>query len=356
MSKKIVVFSDGTWNTPNKPSSTNVIKLARAVALSDSKCKPQIVFYDQGVGTEGGWLSRLRGGLYGKWLDKNIEDIYRFLMLNYETGDDVYMFGFSRGAYTIRSTVGLIRNAGLLPKIQAHRFSEALDLYRRRDAHPKSDEAKQFRQSYSREIQIHFVGVWDTVGSMGIPGLRGLSFRRKLYSFHNMELSSLVRNAYHALAVDERRWSFRPTLWEAKPKEGQTVEQVWFAGVHSEVGGGSPHSGLSDVALMWLMGKAGDCGLSYDDEYIKAKVDPQPLGTLKPSRVWGRLPWAKDRELGVTAPDTEAVHQAAKTRYEAETLQYDPPELARYLSSPDPRIAEPEPEDAEEEEPGSSPE
>ena len=231
MAKRLVVCSDGTWNQPNQEHPTNVVKLARATARVDSTGTPQVVFCDPGVGSEGGILSRIRGGVTGKGLNKNIQDAYRFLVHNYESGDEVFMFGFSRGAYTIRSTVGLIRNVGLLQEAHADKLAEAFDLYRRRDkdSHPDASDSKKFISDYSREIEIKFLGVWDTVGALGIPvrGLRLLTMRR--HGFHDVKLSSLVRNAYQAVAIDERRAPFKPSIWQAMPKpestEGMTLQQ-----------------------------------------------------------------------------------------------------------------------------------
>ena len=192
--KRLVVCSDGTWNSPEQKHPTNVLKMARMVTPSALDGTPQVVFYDQGVGT-GNWVDRWIGGITGKGLSKNIQDAYRFLMHNYEDGDEVFLFGFSRGAYTARSTAGFIRNCGLLHKRHSDEVDKTYELYRRRDAGPKSNAAVTFRSSYSREIEVKFVGVWETVGLLGIPllGLRFLTHRK--YRFHDLELSrSLARS------------------------------------------------------------------------------------------------------------------------------------------------------------------
>ena len=288
MSKRLVICSDGTWNTPDqkdrgKYRPSNVVKIARAVASVSRDGKIQIVFYDKGVGT--GWgLDRLTGGAFGQGLNDNIKDAYRFLIHNYEEGDEIFFFGFSRGAYTVRSTAGFIRNSGLLKKIQADKLPEAFNLYRSRELAPASQEAKDFRKAYSREIRINFIGVWDTVGSLGIP-IHGLKFlTRHKYQFHDVMLSSYVDNAFHALAVDEKRRPFKPTLWETKKLDYQRVEQVWFAGVHTNIGGGYEDSGLSDIAFTWMKEKAEQCGLSFDEEYIKKVIKPEVKGELRNSK------------------------------------------------------------------------
>jgi uncharacterized protein (DUF2235 family) len=175
--------------------------------------------------------------LSGAGLAKNVRDAYRFLVYNYTSGDDIYFFGFSRGAYTVRSTAGLIRKCGLLHKEHADRLRDAFKLYRKRDPTPDTQEALEFRDRYSRSpIRIRFIGVWDTVGSLGVPidVFRFLS--RSRYEFHDVSLSRSVEYAYHAVAIDERRGPFRPTLWEQHPEAtGQVLEQVWFVGVHMDI-------------------------------------------------------------------------------------------------------------------------
>ena len=261
--KRIVICSDGTWQTPRQPNTTHVVEMARVVLPTAPDGTTQVVFYDWGVGTEG-WGNRLLGGLSGKGIEQNIRDCYRFVMHNYEDGDEIYLFGFSRGAYTVRSLAGLVRNCGVLKKKRASKLPCAYEMYRRRDAGPNSDEAQAFRATHSRETTIRFIGVWDTVGALGIPvrGLSRLTARR--HEFHDVELSRYVKHACHALAIDERRGPFRPSLWRAEPKEGQLVEQVWFAGVHGDVGG-SLDEGLGKPAFEWMKERASYAGLALDE-------------------------------------------------------------------------------------------
>jgi uncharacterized protein (DUF2235 family) len=241
------------------------------------------VFYDQGVGTGNLW-DRWLGGAFGAGLEKNVVDAYRFIMHNYEEGDRLFLFGFSRGAYTARSTVGLLRNSGLLKKAHADHMREAWALYRS-DVHPNDEAARGFRAEYASEVDVHFLGVWDTVGARGIPvrGLRWFTMRK--YRFHDVQLSGIVKNAYHAAAIDERRSPFRPSLWEPVRKEGQHVEQVWFTGVHSDVGGGYAEPGLCDAALLWMTDKARDCGLVCDDDYLGRVTRPDAMDVRHNSKV-----------------------------------------------------------------------
>lgn len=341
MTKRIVICSDGTWNTPDQKHVSSVVHMARAIAPTSPDGESQIVFYDRGVGT-GNLLDRLTGGALGHGLDRNIEDGYRFLVHNYGDGDEIYLFGFSRGAYTARSLGGLIRNSGLLHKVHADRFGDAYELYRSKEAHPDSECAKQFRRSYSREVRIKAIGVWDTVGALGIP-VRGLRFLTKgRYQFHDVELSRYVRHGYHALAIDERRAPFRPSLWEGKPKDGQVVEQVWFAGVHSDIGGGYVERGLCDVVFMWIKEKAEECGLAFDDDYINAvPIDPDPAGVLHNSMTGlYRLTRGHTRGLGRAEGATEAVHPAAIARYEIDRPSYRPKNLVEYLNDPDHKVTQ----------------
>lgn len=294
MGKRIAIFCDGTWNSADQakedmPCPTNVVKLALRVAKRDQG-NPQLVYYGQGVGT-GGSLDKLTGGAFGHGLDDNLFAAYRFLMLNYEPGDELFLFGFSRGAYTARSLAGMIRKCGILRLRWASKYHTALNLYCD-DQHPDLPSPSEFRCSFSvaeeRDIPIQFVGVWDTVGALGIPlrGLRGLT--KKKYQFHDVELSGTVRNAFHALAIDERRAPFQDARWAYAPKPGQQVVQRWFCGAHSDVGGGYPSGewGLSDIALGWMRDMAVGCGLRMDAEVDTAYApEPDPLGPLHNSKV-----------------------------------------------------------------------
>ena len=231
----------------------------------------------------------------------------------------------------------MIRKCGLLRKAEADRFPQAYDFYRRRDPSPDVADVVRFREQYSREIEIQFVGVWDTVGARGIP-LRGLRWlRRGRYQFHNMRLSRRVKNAFHAVAIDERRGPFAPSLWEAIPKEGQRVDQVWFAGVHSDVGGGYREGGLADIALTWMKEKAEECGLGFDRGYLNDAVKPNP-GDRVHNSMTGlyRITPGKTRRIGENA--NEAAHACAVLRFRADT--YNPRNLKEYLEKPEHHVAE----------------
>jgi uncharacterized protein (DUF2235 family) len=350
--KRLIVCCDGTWNRPDQvdqrvAAPTNVAKLALALADKDDDGNPQLLHYQAGVGTRR-W-ERLAGGGLGVGLSRNVQECYRFLVDNYEPGDELYLFGFSRGAFTARSTVGLVRNAGILRPEHRHRIKEAYALYRDpdRDRHPSGIAAELFRRSYSHaEVYVDLVGVWDTVGALGIPidGFRPPLLSR-LWTFHDTRLSGYVRHAYHAIAIDERRRPFRPTLWQGK-KDGQTLEQVWFAGVHCDVGGGYADTSLSEIPLLWMVDKARARGLAFRPERLARRqtdaearregveVAPDPLGELHDSRTrFYRLLPAYDRRLAGengAAVDGGSLASSAKIRHD-EDERYRPPGLSDWL-------------------------
>lgn len=282
--KRIGIFCDGTWNTPDalkegKLCPTNVVKLANSLSSYSEDGVRQILYYDSGVGSSGNFFKRIFDGATGTGITKKLLQAYLFVINNYEPGDELFFFGFSRGAFTVRSLAGLIRNSGILKSENTNQIDNAYQIYRsRRHEHqPKETEATLFRKTYAVEetTQIKFIGVWDTVGSLGNPlYLNGFLSRRNL--FHDTGLSSKIENAYQALAIDEKRKNFSATLWHQKPENvNQVLEQVWFSGVHSDVGGGYPDCGLSDISLEWMLQKAIKCNLSFEN--IITNPDPFAL-------------------------------------------------------------------------------
>lgn len=260
--KRIAIFADGTWNAPDRGLPTNVLRMARAIRPVVDGTE-QVAFYDWGVGTDRKTVS---GGISGAGIDKNILDCYRFLVHNYRPGDQLFFFGFSRGAYTVRSLAGFIRNAGLLRREHAGRISGAYELYRKRTrrSHPDADEAARFRRDHAVAdiTPIEFVGAWDTVGALGVPVPFWGTLGESRYLFHDTAPSRIIRHARHAVSIDENREDFAPTLWDDKP--GMDLRQVWFAGVHSDVGGGYKARGLSDHAGTWMLREAENAGLRFE--------------------------------------------------------------------------------------------
>ena len=357
MVKRLVMCCDGTWNTPDEvkdglPCPTNVVKLALAVSDRGADGMEQRVFYHPGVGTKRS--ERIRGGAFGYGLSRNVQDTYRFVAENYQPGDELFFLGFSRGAFTARSAVGLVRNSGVLKPQHLDRLDEAYALYRSRTAHPRGVEATLFRRSWSWESRIRFIGVWDTVGALGIPAL-GIPLARpwarlvnRRWAFHDTELSSHVDNAFQALAIDEQRQPFVATLWQPQPGAvGQRVEQVWFSGVHSDVGGGYSDASLADVPLLWMADRARSCGLGFEGDAFRGRVTlaqgpagadiavgPDPLGPMHDSRTGTyRLLPPLHRSIGTTDPAQEYVASSALHRREADP-SYTPGNLAACLAGP----------------------
>lgn len=275
--RRLVVLADGTWRSDADPTDiTNVERLRNALTPIDPAGVEQEPCYVRGVGTRR--LDRLRGGLLGHGLSRNVREAYRWVAERYADGDQLYLIGFSRGAYTVRSLAGMIRNVGLLEPEHLERVGAAYRHYRsaRRTWRPDGAAAEGFRQRWSRDIQrIECVAVWDTVGALGVPtrGPVGLISRWR-HGFHDVELSGRVAHAYQALAIDERRRAFEPSLWrvDAADAHRQVVEQVWFAGDHSDVGGGNGDCPLSDIALRWMADRLRQCGLDLDESRLPQSV------------------------------------------------------------------------------------
>jgi len=296
MAKRIVVCTDGTWD--GSGNDTNVYKLYNSVTVSAN----QIAFYDNGVGDTGQPIERLLGGAFGTGLFQKIKKAYTQVAHVYEAGDELFLFGFSRGAYTARSLAGMIAICGIPTKDFTDDVVEtAFNAYRNKDQRAALLASLNDYGMYDAKITM--LGVWDTVGSLGIPAIFG-GVSPLLYGFLDTSLHPDVLNAYQGLAIDERRAEFPPTLWTSVPAQGQTLEQVWFCGVHSDVGGGysdDPMTGtaLSDITLSWILAKACALGLTISGPaqiQYAAPLDPKyALDELHDSwtPLWG-FPRARD--------------------------------------------------------------
>lgn len=323
--KRIIVCADGTWNTPdqkdrNKRKPSNVVKTARAIVPLASDGTHQVVYYHKGIGTHKSLLDRFVGGGFGRGLSVNIINCYRFIAQNYEKGDELFFFGFSRGAYTVRSLAGLIGVVGLLPKENLYYLEEAYNYYRRFKK-TNSNQLEDFKKKNSCiDIKIKFIGVWDTVGALGIPKI-GWGFFYKLFSkskleFHDVQLGLHIEHAYHALAIDERRKPFKPSLWELPPDSSQTLEQVWFAGVHTNIGGGYDNDGLANIPFQWIREKAEEHGLVYNKEYTKY-YKPYFNDELRDNMTFVYKLLGKNlRKIGKNKHTNERVHELALKRLE----------------------------------------
>jgi uncharacterized protein (DUF2235 family) len=378
MSKRIVIACDGTWNRPDqvhgeKATPSNVTKLALAVA-DDGGGTEQRVFYERGVGT-GGAVDRIGGGALGIGLSRNVLRPYRFLAQHYVPGDDLYLFGFSRGAFTARSLAGLIGNCGILKPEHLDAVDDAYALYRSRakSTRPSSNEARLFRRAYAyREpardgdhpdvedrTPIRFLGVWDTVGALGVPVPAPVpkwarAYLSRRWSFHDVQLGSHVWHAAHAMAIDERRRPFEPTPFErqATAPRAQTIEQVWFAGVHSDVGGGYPDPRLADITLLWMAERAAAHGLAFKPGWLRRTaspddgrrqtgedVRPDALGKQHDSMsLFYRAMKPIDRRLEA-APDSD-VASSARLRLHSKDNKYGPKMLRDYLAKHADRVTQ----------------
>ncbi|MEM9795754.1 MAG: DUF2235 domain-containing protein [Pseudomonadota bacterium] len=356
--KRIVILCDGTWNSSDTVDATNVRELTRVIVAQtrtpkmreiDGVVEPildaagapalqdvaQVPIYIEGVGTgrrgvtrTGRLSDRLLGGAFGWGLMENVVEAYRNLVFLWESGDEVYIFGYSRGAFTARSLAGFIRYTGLLSRSDLHLLPKAVDRYsdtffgsgearqaknlwwrakyssetlvdpediKRLEAMPADPEAQEALAKLSRapEFKVDYMGVWDTVGAMGIPGhVTGAPLVNRRHQFHDTNLSAMVRSARHAVALDERRRTFPPTLWKNigglnKGRPDRPYRQEWFPGNHGSVGGGGPEKGLSSAALDWVLDGAEIAGLALRDDLrkeIRDQINTAAPLTNKPIR------------------------------------------------------------------------
>jgi uncharacterized protein (DUF2235 family) len=350
--KNLAIFCDGTWNYLDATEPTNVAILSRSLRPQTEDGVRQVAIYLPGVGTrkeKAGMVEtavdRVTGGAFGWGLNGRIEAAYREVAEHYEPGDRLFLFGFSRGAYTARSLAGLMRNCGLPAPETMKRIPEAMRMYRDRlpSSHPDAPGPLRFRAGFSPGfatsetdrlvrkgpvgmLTVDYLGVWDTVGALGVPdqfaGLAG-AFNGK-YKFHDLRLSSMVKAARHAVAIDERRKTFPPTLWDNltdlnRDQAAQPYRQEWFPGVHGGVGGGGPVRGLSNAALLWVAEGAEALGLELAADRktalaakvdIKAPVDNQ----TDPKGLVDRL---MERNAADRSPpgSLQAISQVARDRW-----------------------------------------
>ena len=329
MSKNIVLLSDGTGNSSAKLFKTNVWRLFQAIDLT--KPEQQVAYYDNGVGTSSFKLFAALGGIFGFGLKRNIIDIYSFCCRNYKEGDNIYGFGFSRGAFTIRVVAGFISTMGLVPYDgnEEHLARDAKTAYRRFLSERKFHSGvfvtplRKLRDFVRHTIlgkptveeigpitvkKIHFLGVWDTVDAYGGPIeeiTRAIDYYYWPLSMPDQFMNQKITRACHALAIEEERDAFKPVLWDeryvrdhgklrpidqdwtpapfdpGKPLaaiDQERISQVWFVGVHSDLGGGYPQDGLSYFSLKWMMKRAEVYGLTFlvpvQDAWMKSLVGP----------------------------------------------------------------------------------
>jgi uncharacterized protein (DUF2235 family) len=308
--KNIILCADGTWNTPQgaglTAGGTNVWKLY--CALPDTPA--QLKYYDSGVGTDGSAIDHLNGGTMGDGLFQKVQDCYSFLSHVYDPGDKIYLFGFSRGAYTARSAGGMIAAFGVPSRNLSNATTpEIFAAYRESDKTKRAALKQSLKDSYGLEpVTIAMMGVWDTVGALGIPVSLFHAFNEKKYGFLDTTLSDCIEHAYHAVSIDERRSQFAPTLWtnpDGSPRANDArCEQVWFPGVHCDVGGSYADSELADITLAWMMNKAKERGLEFlPDAEAKYLTPPDTNIHGKAHDEWKLVPWglAKHRTVPANA-------------------------------------------------------
>lgn len=312
MAKRLVFCFDGTWNRLSADVPTNVASIAQMVKPVARDGTPQIVYYDEGIGANT-WLGRrIYEGATGKGMVRKLREAYRFLIFNYEPGDEIFAFGFSRGAFTARSFIGFIRHAGILDVISANKIDKAVEIYKTAPVGKTgkesgqllrfrfhnckgvcvSEEDAEFRRRVDPAfdpqrtpiLDIRYLGVWDTVRALGLPDfVPGSRWINAKYGFHDAVLTSKIKAARHAVALDEERPTFRATLFGRErvaelaalankdrpspyPDWEQPYQEKWFPGTHGAVGGGGAHRGLSDGALLWVLNGARRAGLELRND------------------------------------------------------------------------------------------
>lgn len=364
MAKNIILLSDGTGNSARALFKTNVWRLYQALDLNGQAKKQhdelnQIAFYDDGVGTSSFKPLAILGGAFGYGLKRNVLDLYTFLCRNYQAGDHIYCFGFSRGAFTARVLAGLICDQGVVQAASEAELQQkvlaAFRMYRRRYHanrslwNPFNWLGKLWRglrdtmlhQDYStthnHQPPIRFLGVWDTVAAYGLPLDELTRAWDAIFplSFPNRELNDKVQQACHALALDDERHSFHPELWT---EEDQSLHdrllQVWFAGMHSDVGGSYPDDGLAHVPLDWMMRQAAQAGLRFKPvEAAALRAAANIHGPMHDSRRGlGGFYRYRPRKLAELCHDDEAqvkirlpkIHESVFERIKAGTAGYAP--------------------------------
>ncbi|MEP3656024.1 MAG: DUF2235 domain-containing protein [Litorimonas sp.] len=310
--KRIIICFDGTWNKIDAKEPTNVLMMATgltpktAITAKSKLSVTQIIHYDEGIGTHGGWIRRHIDGMFGLGVLKNMQEAYRFLMFNYDPQDEVYVFGFSRGAFTARSFVGLVRSVGIIQRDHVKNVTEGIRLYKKG---LKFDDPKMlsFRALHSRHIstcgedethrcdlpdylkgsslpfKFRYVGLWDTVESIGFWKIVWASLMKRKqkafvdsdHKYHDHKLNGMITAGRHAVALDERRPHFHSEPWgkvaDANDRLGfkdtdpkRPIQEMFFPGNHGSVGGGGDVRGLSDGAFDWILDGAKEAGLELD--------------------------------------------------------------------------------------------
>lgn len=346
MPKNIVVFSDGTGQDGGSDRNTNVYRLFN---MAENRTARQACFYDAGVGSGG--IGRLGGLALGRGFGRNVRDCYRFIFDRYEAGDRIYLIGFSRGAATVRSLSYFIHLFGILPQGREKLVRRAWRIYTIDDpAKRRAAAAELVRYNHTMWAKVHFLGCYDTVAALGAPfdwlsrvidRVPGLEHR-----FHDLRLSPAVVHAYHAVALDDQRATFHPLLWDAVEDEPEragegadrlaveTLRQVWFAGMHTDIGGGYRDRGLSDIPLVWLTQMAVEKGLRIHPEHRVAIAEDADGPMRNPRAGLGRFYRRRPRAWDPARRDRPVVHASVLARRKNVANADDPP-YACWLQQPE---------------------
>ena len=359
--KNIIICSDGTGNRDIKGRGTNVFKLFEAIDLNghrlDVSLDPQVALYDDGVGSDDFKPVKILGGVAGVGLSRNVRRLYRELARIYDAGDRIFLFGFSRGAFTVRTLAGLIGTCGIIDGQRAKTAAElrklvrrAYRLYRKKYRTSlqslvlgsPSPDITQFTDEWCQAgcrpgtVRIHFIGVWDTVDAVGTPFHLSDFINLAIYRFKfpDYHLGRHVERACHALSIDDERAAFVPLVWSPRDAaDTARIDQVWFTGVHSNVGGGYPKQGISLVALDWILRNAETAGLRIierDRQFYQqhANVDDKLYDSRAGLGMFYR--W-KPRDIAQICRDNAvppAVHLTVLERIAHGTDDYAPGNLA----------------------------
>lgn len=337
--KRLIVCCDGTWNTPDQTDDgistpTNVVKIYNAVdELSNADGIKQLKYYHPGVGADEKIIKKIKAGINGNGIDEIIMSAYSWLCRNYQPGDDIFLFGFSRGAFTVRSVSGLINQCSLLDLSECDDntswkwIEKAYKSYRESGKNKKWKDGIRFISLPEgvEKVPIKFIGVWDTVGSLGIPDdmtFLNLFDNIKKHQFHNTELCDNVEYAMHAVAIDELRASFSPTLW-TKFTNGPKRKQVWFPGEHGNVGGGRKETGLSDGALLWMIEQARAAGLVIKEQVV-SQIKPDPMDFAHSISGIYKLLRTHPRSIPlIDQSNSEVIHESALKRQQNPPIHLD---------------------------------
>jgi uncharacterized protein (DUF2235 family) len=324
MPKNIVVFSDGTGQEGGVGNNTNVYKLFNMV---EDRTDNQVTFYDKGLGTG---FRKITGNISGMGISQNIYECYEFIFNNYKAGDQIFLFGFSRGATTVRSLSSFIHYFGILPMCRRELIKKAYKIYKIGNKEKRKKLASEFLlRHHNHWCKIKFLGVWDTVDALGFPIKKIDALFNWLpwfrHTYHNLDLSETVVHARQALAIDDERLIFHPKIWNPKTEVYQDMKQVWFCGMHTDVGGGYEEQRLSDIPLLWMIQEAKNAGLRiYPDN--KVSIDPDENGVMHNSRHGfpGKLYKRKVRTWNTDTHGKPFVHESVIMRKKNKNNTDDP--------------------------------